>query len=355
MAEVDVKHLDIATSWLVGGGPNTEMDICLHQTSHEEENYIGGNKMKKIITAALAAAMVLTTGVAFAAPVEFDGQVKVQYRAQTKEANPDTTGGIFSFRLNAKTALSNNVDLFARFAAQSLSGDHIGPDFNTTKYGTNVVVIDQYGFILKDSGFQYKVGRQGLSISPTALLYSSEGYIGDRHGLFDGVVATGKSGVTSLQVVAGKSDIDTKDKVYSVHASYSPVKDWTVGGTVAKSNPNTGSDKTYWGTDVQYTIGKANFVADYLKSDADTRNDALVLGVSYAFDIKNTLSAYAHNTGGNSNIYTDWDNDEKGAYYIYNHAFDKNTALNLLYKDNTKKVSNGNDNTSFRATVSYKF
>ncbi len=313
--------------------------------------------MKKIITAALAAAMVLTTGVAFADPVEFDGQVKVQYRAQTKDANPDTTGGIFSFRLNAKTALSNNVDLFARFAAQSLSGDHIGPDFNTGKYGTNVVVIDQYGFILKDSGFQYKIGRQGLSISPTALLYSSEGYIGDRHGLFDGIVATGKSGVTSLQVVAGKSDIDTtKDKVYSVHASYSPAKAWTVGGTVAKSNSDARNDRNYWGTDVQYATGKANFVADYLKSDENTNNDAFVLGVSYAFDNKNTLSAYSHRTGSNSDIYTDWDEGEKGAYYIYNHSFDKTTALNLLYKDNTKnEAAAGATNTSFRATVSYKF
>ncbi|MDF2635206.1 MAG: hypothetical protein K0R78_2080 [Pelosinus sp.] len=311
--------------------------------------------MKKIITAALAAAMVLTTGAVFAAPVEFDGQVKTQYRAQTRDNEADTTGGIFSFRLNAKTALSNNVDLFARFAAQSLSGDHIGADFNKDKYGTNVVVIDQYGFILKDNGFQYKIGRQGLSISPTALLYSSEGYIGDKHGLFDGVVATGKSGVTSLQVVAGQGDIDNKDRVYSIHASYSPAKDWTVGGTVATSNPNVGSDRTYWGTDVQYATGKANFVADYLKSDEDTKNDAIVLGVSYAFDNKNTLSAYAHRTGSNSHIYTDWDPGEKGMYYIYNHAFDKTTALNLLYKDNTKKESDATANTSFRATVSYKF
>lgn len=174
---------------------------------------------------------------------------------------------------------------------------------------------------------------------------------------FDGVVATGKSGVTSLQVVAGKSDQATNDKVYSIHASYNPAKAWTVGGTVAKSNSDssTGFDKNYWGTDVQYTTGKANFVADYLKSDADTNNDALVLGVSYAFDNKNTLSAYSHNTGSNSNIATDWDNGQKGAYYIYNHTFDKTTALNLLYRNNIATEPGVNDNTSFRATVSYKF
>ena len=312
--------------------------------------------MKKIITAALAAAVALTTGAAFAAPVEFDGQVKVQYRAQTKENKPDTTGGIFSIRLNAKTALSSNVDLFARFAAQSLSGDHIGNDFSIGKYGTNVAIIDQYGFILKDNGFQYKIGRQGLSISPTALLYSSEGYIGDDMALFNGVVATGKSGVTSLQVVAGKSDQEYKDKVYSIHASYNPAKAWTVGGTLARSDSNYRNDRNYFGTDVQYTTGKANFVVDYLKSDEDTKNDALVVGVSYAFDQKNTLSAYSHRTDSNSHIFTDWDPGEKGMYYIYNHAFDKTTALNLLYKDNNKNETiQGSTNTSFRATVSYKF
>jgi hypothetical protein len=321
----------------------------------KRKNYTGGTKMKKI-TSTFAAAMILTTGVAFAAPIELDGQVKFQYRSNTRATQPDSQGGIFSFRLNAKTALSNNVDLFARFAAQTLSGDKIGSDFIQNRYGVNgVAIIDQYGIIIKDKDFQYKVGRQGLSISPTALLYSSENYIGEEHGFFDGVVATGKSGVTSLQVVTGKSDQSTKDKVYSLHASYSPVKDWTVGGTIAKSNPNAGSDKTYWGTDVQYATGKANFVIDYLKSDAVTNNDALVLGVSYAFDPKNTFSAYSHRTGSNSHIYTDWDPSEKGAYYIYNHTFDRTTALNLLYKDNTKNESDATDNTSFRASISYKF
>lgn len=312
--------------------------------------------MKKTITAALAAAMVLTTGVAFANPIELDGQVKVQYRSNTRENVRDSQGGIFSLRLNAKMALSNSVDVFARFAAQTLSGDKIGSDFMQSKYGENdIAVIDQYGMIIKDKDFQFKVGRQGLSITPTALLYSSEGYMGEEHGFFDGVVATGKSGVTSLQVVAGKSDNDTKDKVYSVHASYSPAKDWTVGGTVAKSDPNAGSDKTYWGTDVQYTTGKASFVVDYLKSDADTNNDALLVGVNYGFDNKNTLSVYSHRTGTNSHIYTDWDPGEKGVYYVYNHTFDKTTALNLFYKDNTGNEVGATDNTSFRASVSYKF
>lgn len=310
-------------------------------------------KMKKIITTALAAAMVLTTGVAFAAPVEFDSQIKTQYRSNTKDTVADTQGGIFSFRLNAKTALNKNVDLFARFAAQTLSGDKIGADFSD---GTNgIATIDQYGLIVKGKDFNYKLGRQGVSITPTALLYSSESYIGENVSFLDGLVVDGKSGVTSLQFVAGKRNVDTKDKVYSIHGSYSPAKNWTIGGTIAKSNPNDNNDRNYWGTDVQYTTGKANFVADYLKSDADTNNDALVLGVTYAFDNKNTLSAYSHNTGSKSNIATDWDNGQKGAYYIYNHTFDKATSLNLLYRSNIATESSEKDNTSFRATVAYKF
>jgi len=99
--------------------------------------------------------MVLTTGAAFAAWWSSQSTIPL-YRSNTADGDPDTQGGIYSFRLNAKTALSNNVDLFARFAAQSLSGDKIGPDFSKAKYGNSVAVIDQYGIIVKDKDFNIK-------------------------------------------------------------------------------------------------------------------------------------------------------------------------------------------------------
>jgi hypothetical protein len=220
--------------------------------------------MKKTVAAAMAAALVLTASAAFAAPVEFDGDVRAQYRWQTYNNLPDQDGSISTIRLNAKMELDKNVSVYARFAAQTLSGDHIGADFSQTHYGNDVAVIDQYGFIYKNADWSYKIGSQGVAITPAATLLSSGAYIGKDMDFLNGVVATGKSGVTSLQIVAGNVDHysgSTNDSVYSIHGSYSPAANWTVGGTLARANQKNEGDRNFWGIDAAYTIGKASFIA----------------------------------------------------------------------------------------------
>ncbi|KYZ76690.1 hypothetical protein AXX12_09740 [Anaerosporomusa subterranea] len=311
--------------------------------------------MKKTAAAAIAAALVLTTSAAFAAPVEFDGDVKAHYRWQTYNYQADEDGGKFTVRLNAKMELDKNLSVYARFAAQTLSGDHIGADFN--KSSNSIATIDQYGFIYNNADWSYKIGRQPVAITAAASLLSSGAYIGEDMDFLNGIVATGKSGVTSLQVVAGGVDHYTgskDDSVYSIHASYSPAKNWTVGGTLASFNQKAVSDRNFWGLDAAYTTGKASFLVDFLKSNASANDTARVFGVDYAFDDKNTLSVYNHKTEVNADILTDWDKGEKGFYYIYNHNFDKTTSFNLMYKDN--KVLNSTDEyDSLRTTVTYKF
>jgi hypothetical protein len=309
--------------------------------------------MKKTAAAAIAAALVLTTSAAFAAPVEFDGDVKAQYRWQTYNYQPDKDGGISTIRLNAKMELDKNVSVYARFAAQTLSGDHIGADFN--KSSNSIATIDQYGFIYKNADWSYKIGRQGVAITPAATLLSSGAYIGENVDFLNGVVATGKSGVTSLQVVAGtvnRADSNSDHRVYSVHGSYSPAENWTLGGTLATFDSTV--DRNFWGIDAAYATGKASFIVDYLNSNSNSNDSSRVFGVDYAFDDKNTLSVYNHKTEANADIMTDWDQDQKGFYYIYNHNFDKTTSFTLLYKDN-EYLSNTDKYTSLRATVAYKF
>lgn len=314
--------------------------------------------MKKLTSAAVAAMIALSVSAAYAAPVDINGDVKAHYRWTTEAGSADTDGGKLTFRLNAKVALDKNSDFYARLAGQALNGDKIGADFNTDKYGSSVAEVDQYGFIFRNSGFEYKLGKQGVSITPTALLYSSEGYLGESMSFITGLTATGKLGVTSVQVVVGENDSavgNDDNRVYSVHGSYSPAKDWTIGGTVARSKAGSADAVAYYGIDASYNLGKASFVADYLKSDQDTKNTAHILGVSYAFDTKNSFSVYAHKTGSNSHIATDWDPGQKGYYFIYDHKFSKDYALNLLYRDNEAFEAGKKDNTSFRTTVTYKF
>lgn len=314
--------------------------------------------MKKTAAAALAAALVLTTSAALAAPVEFDGEVKYQYRWQTYENFPDNRdkdAGISTIRLNAKMELDKHVSAYARFAAQTLSGDRIGADF--AKESASIATIDQYGFIYNNADWNYKIGRQGATISPAgATLLSSGAYIGEDIYFLNGVVANGKSGVTSLQLVAGNVDVDgsNSDAVYSVHASYNPAENWTVGGTLARYNEKGTSNRNFWGIDAAYTAGKASFLVDYLNSNSSSDDAARVFGVDYAFDGKNTFSVYNHKTEGNADIMTDWDSGEKGFYYIYNHKFDDTTSLTLMYKDN-EVINSPEKYDSLRATVAYKF
>jgi hypothetical protein len=160
-----------------------------------------------------------------------------------------------------------------------------------------------------------------------------------------------------LQFVAGNVDHysgSSSDSLYSVHGSYSPAENWTVGGTLARAEQKIEGDRNFWGVDVAYATGKANFIVDYLNSNSNGNDSARVFGVDYAFDDKNTFSVYNHKTESAADIFTDWDQNEKGYYYIYNHSFDKTTSFNLLYKDN-EKLDSSAKYTSLRTTVTYKF
>lgn len=314
--------------------------------------------MKKT-TAACVAALLLTSGAALAAPVEFDGDIKAHYRWENYDNKPDADGGKFTVRLNAKTALDEHVTAYARFAAQTLTGAKIGEDFSKDRYGSDVATIDQYGFIYDNAGWSYKIGRQDLAITPTAALVSSGSYIGKDMDFLNGVVATGTSGVTDLQLVAGNVDHYTgnsnSDALYSVHGSYSPAENWTVGGTLARFVEKNASNRNFWGVDVAYASGKANFIIDYLNSNSSVKDSARVIGVDYAFDDKNTLSIYNHKTEEFADVLTDWDQNQKGFYYIYNHSFDNTTSFNLMFKDNEYLNDSSKDYTSLRTTVTYKF
>ncbi len=312
--------------------------------------------MKKTAAAALAAALVLTTSAALAAPVEFDGDVKAHYRWNDVKSGTDTEGGKFTVRLNAKAEIAEHISAYARFATQTLSADHTGADFDTSGGRSNIARLDQYGFIYNNADWNYKIGRQSVAITPAASLISSGAYIGEDMYFLNGVVAKGKLGATSLQLVAGNVDVagSNSDAVYSVHASYNPAEKWTVGGTLARYNEKGENTRNFWGIDAGYTIGKASFLVDYLNSNSSSDDAARVLGVDYAFDAKNTFSVYNHRTEGNGHIMTDWDHNEKGFYYIYNYDFDKATSLTLMYKDNENLDGTGDYN-SFRTTVTYKF
>ena len=307
---------------------------------------------KKVLTAAVAAMITLTTGVVMASPVEIDGSASFRYREDNTDG-AKKNGNITKIVLNAKTALSSNFDVYARLGVEGLTNEGVGKDF--LKNGTFEGAIDQYGFIYKNAGVNYKVGRQDLFLG-TGILYDNTGNIG-KHQFLDGVTATAKSGVTSLQVVALQEDNAAAhdNKIYGIHAAYNPTEKLTLGTTLAQYKDT--SNTNFWMVNASYVSGKATYSADYGGSDADSENKAYSLGVSYAPDAKNTLWVTNYNIEENANInsLTTYEPNAKGFYYGADHKFTKDTALHLFYRDKTSVAGGRTDNTSFRATVSYNF
>ena len=307
---------------------------------------------KKYLAAAVAAMLIVTTGVVMANPVELDGSASLRYR----EDGYNGTGTITRFTLNAKTEIAPNLSLYARFAAENLNNPNVGRDFSGTK--DYIGEIDQYGLLYSNAGFNYKLGQQAPTISGLGLLYDASGYLGNKDmGVADGINIKGKSGVTSIDFLAvqenNTSDID--NKIYSARASYKPAKDLTLGATLAQYKESNTSTN-YYAADASYAIGKATLSGEFAKSNADIDDQAYALGASYAADAKNTLWVYNYKVEDNGNIagMTTFDSGKKGFYYGADHKFTKDTALHMFYTDR-QEIATGIKDTSFRTTVSYNF
>ncbi|WP_378950881.1 hypothetical protein [Pelosinus sp. sgz500959] len=310
---------------------------------------------KKVLTAAVAAMITLTTGVVMANPVDIDGSVSYRYRADSSNGANEKNGSITRFTLNAKSQVAKNLSVYARFAAEGLSDPNVGPDFSGGK--SFIGEIDQFGLLYNNAGFTYKLGQQAPVIGGLGLFYDASGYLGKQDmGVADGINIKGKSGVTSLDFLAvqenNKGAVD--NKIYSVRASYNPTKALTLGATLAqyKAAENT----NYYGADASYADGKATYMGEYAKSDANDNNKGYAVGLSYAPDSKNTVWVYNYKVQANADIahMTTFDSGKKGFYYGADHSFTKDTAFHIFYTDRQKLADNVKD-TSFRATVSYNF
>lgn len=312
---------------------------------------------KRYLAAAVAAMITLTTGVVMANPIEIDGSASFRYRADTETTKADKNGNIAKVILNFNTVLDSKFSAYARLGVLGLTNTAVGRDTNET--GDFIAKIDQYGLNYKNAGFAYKIGRQSATIGATGLLYNNNCQIGEK-AFVDGVSAKGVSGVTTLDMIAAQEDsAGTADsKIYAVHGSYVPAKNWVVGATLARyDDASDVRTTTNYAVDAAYTMGKATVFGEFLRSNYSTENQSYDLGVSYAFDSKNSAYIINYNNetyadmGGN----TDFEGGNKGFYYGFDHKFTKDTSVSLFYKDMEKLADSAYKTTSFRTTVNYSF
>ncbi|MBP2645929.1 MAG: hypothetical protein H6Q75_1369 [Firmicutes bacterium] len=313
--------------------------------------------MKRMITVALASMMLLTFSTAMAASpsVNFDGSVLTQYRWDDAGANSLTGGKIF-LRLNANAQISDDVSLYTRFAAEGLTGDKIGNDFDKGYYSnSSATTIDRWGIIIKGKDFTYKVGRQDGALGQ-GLIYDSTGYMGINEAALDGLIAWGKSGDTNLTFVVTKVWAASGPTLpaYAIDASSSPAKGWKWGGTLARLGGDV--DTNYWAINTAYTDGKATFGGEYGQSNNASQNKGYALSVNHSFDNKNSAYLIYSRVEANASMagFTAYDSNGKGIYYGLDHKITKDSTISLFYKD-MKTVDTGEKSTSLRTTFTYKF
>lgn len=318
-------------------------------------------KAKKVVAMLLAGATLTMTTAAFA-EVKFSGDVSVKYEKDTEDGAADLSGNVTTLKVLGEADLGSNWSFYTRLGGQRISNENVGADFNQDVYSKrSVLAFDQFGFTHTGKDFNYKIGRQDLTIGQTALLYSrSDSNIG-KHNFVDGITANGKSGIVDLSLVAVQEDnaADNADnRVYALRAGYSPSERLNYGVTLGRyQNRNAGAESTnHWAVDSTYTLGKSSLTAEYTKSNSDSKNKAYAASLGYDFDGKNAVSLtyFRVEENGDMGQSTDFENAQKGIHYGVTHQFDTTTGMELVFKDR-KALDGGAKNTAFEATVTYSF
>jgi len=325
--------------------------------------------MKKgLFITLLVVLFTLVSSVAFADPVDLTGQVSTQYRFNNVNGNDGSHNNVTTLILNAKANLAPNFELYARFGAQGVSGPNqnywSGRNFNSVDYKGNFAAdIDQFGFIYKNSGATYTVGRQGLYLGQTGLLYDDTFLIG-KHQFVDGVTATDTFGKVNVTGVIAQEDrigtgTNTDNKIYAISGTYSPFKPLVLGATLADYSVVNGHSTNHYAVSGAYTYDKAVFSAEVAGSSATNRNSAYDYGVNYNVSPKASVFVTKFKVEANGDIggmttFDNLTNGEQGLYYGVNYKFASNTNMNILMV-NDKSLGDGTKNTSFRGTLTFTF
>ena len=346
--------------------------------------------MKKYIVSGLLASALLSANLALAAPVgevEVDGTIQYMYRWEDNRNAPfgwvDGGGHIGKFVLNAKTGVTEDIDFYVRLGAETVSRPWLGIDFydDSASGKHSAASIDQFGFIYRNAGWTYKIGRQDAYIGgPLAGLYSSIYFVGPKSSV-DGIHITGKSGITDIELHAFQENygsLDDGNRVYALRGSFNPSKDLTLGATLAKYDDRNnlhvnGSTSTKnWGIDANYAFNKASVYGQYSKSDASTENKSWAIGASYAPDAKNTFNVIHYDGGINGDL-GGWDvlnapyqpggggfePDFKGMYYIFDHKINKSTTATVFWREmearRTQPSGAVHSNKNLRVILTYAF
>lgn len=300
--------------------------------------------------------------------IQWSGDIAIKYERDTMEGEDNTDGLIYTLRLNGEKELFHGFSLYTRLGAQYATAPEQS-DFNTVAYETDkkgVVAIDLFGLKYHKGAFDYKLGRQDVTIGKTALLYSrSDSNIGVRN-FVDGLSFAGTSGKASLNGIFAQEDNDggNDNRLAAIHGGYNFNKTWNMGVTIGRyiNETDDGKNSTHLAVDGTYTIGKHTITAEFAKSNLDGDNKAYAITWEYAFNDKTSAYVKAFRVEPNADMggQSDFDTNNRGYHYGVIHKFTKDDTVEIKYenqktlRDDSDHVA-GSHNTEVEINLTHSF
>lgn len=309
--------------------------------------------MKKGIMLALAALMSISPAVYAheSNPVALSGDFNYKYERVKPDGGEKEATGEATFRLKAEAELEKGWSLFARYGYRNFSID--SEDATLSK-------LDQYGFTYKKGdSFTGTFGVQEVILGPYGTLIDLTDNVGD--GMLKGVSAAGKAGAADYLVFGGKLDkqLFAIDKDQSTYGLELKQEFGGVTGLVEYLHINNAdlAAKNYYGFGLSREQGKAEFLAEYVRSSASDNKYGTIFGVNYQATDKDVVGFTYRNIKGNATPAVDGIfgyNDEKGPVLSWERSLGKAGSFVAEY-DINKTPSSGEKVKTLTLEYNYSF
>lgn len=227
---------------------------------------------KKLLVAAVMAALTLSTASVFAAAPTFSGDANLEYDGRDTGFGDGLTNRI---RLVMDNQIDQNVYLHGRFVSKNyINGGEVNSQSNNLSWpaqqaGWEHQIVNngmEQGYIgYKTDGIDIKAGRQSM--------WLANGMLADVNGI-NGVSVTSNFDNTSVYGFAGR---DGQQKVYAAQVG-TKLGSADFGATYLKNQ--AAINTAYWGVNASAPVAdNAVAFAQYAKSNAATDNSGYWFGV----------------------------------------------------------------------------
>jgi len=295
---------------------------------------------KLLLVAAAATAMQLSAG--YAQPLTVEGDVTLKYERVKHDSGDATENNQeHTVRLNVSQQLDERTEAFMRYGYRYFGGDNT--DDNLSK-------LDQYGIRYKPADNTLIT----LGVQETTLgMYSGKLDLSDQigQGMLKGINAQIGDGPLQYHILGGRLDkslfADNEDKNTIGFEVIHEAGDRALSAEYLHIN-GLSNASNFYGLSAKQTIGKAEALAEYLRSNASSDQYGIIYGVNYAPTEKDSLALtqrYIKNNAIPEGLGA-YDPNERGTELAWERKLGETSNLTLTYEISKELGSNDKDKTT---------